>query len=113
LVNELNKFDLAYIHLIEPRTESLVALPQYLKQVTPHFRSLIKTTLITSAGYDFASADKVILDGHADLVAFGKMYISNPDLAERYALDAPLTPYDENTFYGGGSAGYTDYPFFK
>ncbi|MBS4061287.1 MAG: alkene reductase [Bacteroidetes bacterium] len=113
LVNELNKFDLAYIHLIEPRTESLIRLPQYLKKVTPHFRSLIKTTLITSAGYDFASADKVMLDGHADLVAFGKMYISNPDLAERYALDAPLTPYDENTFYGGGSAGYTDYPFFK
>jgi N-ethylmaleimide reductase len=113
LVKELNKFDLAYIHLIEPRIESLALLPQYLKQVTPHFRSLIKTALITSAGYDFDSADKAIIDGHADMVAFGKMYISNPDLAERYLLDAPLTPYDEKTFYGGGSAGYTDYPFFN
>ena len=111
LTGELNKFDLAYIHLIEPDQKSLLQLPNYLKKVTGHFHPFIKTTLITSAGYTFETAEKVIKDELADLVAFGKTFISNPDLVERYILDAPLNPFDISTFYGGGAEGYTDYPF--
>jgi N-ethylmaleimide reductase len=111
LVDKLNAFNLAYLHLIEPVQSSLEQLPQYLKVVTPHFRKIFKGTLITSAGYNFASAEKVIADGHADLVAFGKLFISNPDLPERYAASAPLNDWDINTFYGGNEKGYTDYSF--
>ncbi len=110
LIEKLNAFDLAYLHLVEPVKSSLDLLPQYLKVVTPHFRKIFKGTLITSAGYDFASAEKVVADGHADLVAFGKLFISNPDLPERYAADASLNDWDINTFYGGNEKGYTDYP---
>jgi N-ethylmaleimide reductase len=67
--------------------------------------------LITSAGYNFATAEAALNNEQADLVAFGKDFISNPDLVERYALDAALNPYDMATFYGGTASGYTDYPF--
>jgi len=60
-------------------------------------------------GYDKALAEKSVADG-ADLVAFGKLYIANPDLVERLKADAPLNTPDKTTFYGGGAKGYTDYP---
>lgn len=111
LISELNRFGLAYIHLIEPDPARLQGLPQYLHRVTGHFRPLISTTLITSAGYDFSRAEAALEEDLADLVAFGKLFISNPDLVERYRLNAPLNNWDQSTFYGGGSHGYTDYPF--
>jgi len=111
LIHKLNDYNLAYLHLIEPVASSLENLPQYLKRVTPHFRPIYKGTLITSAGYTFATAEAALNDGLADLVAFGKDFISNPDLVERYAADAPLNSYDIATFYGGDDRGYTDYPY--
>ncbi|MBK9291313.1 MAG: alkene reductase [Bacteroidetes bacterium] len=111
LLNELNAFGLAYIHLIEPDPARLEGLPHYLRKVTPYFRPIIRGTLITSAGYHFASAEEVLRQNQADLVAFGKLFISNPDLVERYRRNAPLNPWDASTFYGGNKTGYTDYPF--
>ena len=61
-------------------------------------------------GYDVALAEKVLEAGAADLIAFGKPFISNPDLAERLKAGAPLNEWDKATFYGGGAEGYTDYP---
>jgi N-ethylmaleimide reductase len=61
-------------------------------------------------GYDFALADKVIAANEADLIAFGKLFIANPDLVERLKRGAPLNAPDKATFYGGGAKGYTDYP---
>ena len=112
VISELNEFQLAYLHLLEP----LVALEpeekysKYLKVVTPHFRKFYKGSLITNCGFDFDSGNKIIENGNADLVAFGKLYISNPDLVERFAIGAPLTPWDTDTFYYGGEKGYIDYP---
>ncbi|MDP3445760.1 MAG: alkene reductase, partial [Ignavibacteria bacterium] len=103
--------DLAYMHLIEPVSSSFEFLPNYLKKVTPVFRKIYPGTLITSAGFDFESAEQALLNNDADLVAFGKNFISNPDLVERYLKNAKLTPFDVSTFYGGGAEGYTDYPF--
>jgi len=60
--------------------------------------------------YDFELATKAIQSGAADLIAFGKPFISNPDLVERLKKRAPLNDWDEGTFYGGGTKGYTDYP---
>ena len=60
--------------------------------------------------YDGAMAQKAVADGLADLVAFGRLYIANPDLVERLRTKAALNECDQSTFYGGGAKGYTDYP---
>jgi len=54
--------------------------------------------------------EKVLEEGLADAVAYGRLYIANPDLAERFKQGAPLNPYNRATFYGGNEAGYIDYP---
>jgi N-ethylmaleimide reductase len=61
-------------------------------------------------GYDVELANKVLAENAADLIAFGKPFISNPDLVERLKAGAPLNEWDKATFYGGGAKGYTDYP---
>ncbi|MCD4788631.1 MAG: alkene reductase [Bacteroidales bacterium] len=112
IITQLSHFQIAYLHLLEPLVllEPEKEYSRYLKVITPHFRKFYKGTLITNCGYDFKSGNKIIEDGHADLVAFGKLFISNPDLVERFATGAPLNPWDEDTFYYGGGKGYIDYP---
>jgi N-ethylmaleimide reductase len=63
--------------------------------------------------FDFASGNRIIEEGHADMVAFGKPYISNPDLVERFRVGAPLNAWDKATFYHGGEKGYIDYPMLR
>ncbi len=111
LIDKLNDVSLAYLHLVEPVQYNLDPFPQYLKTLTPHYRKIFRGTLITSAGYTFETAEKILREGDADLVAFGKSFISNPDLVDRYRLNAPLNKWDMATFYGGDEHGYTDYPF--
>ena len=65
---------------------------------------------VANNGYDFELATKVLDANAADLIAFGKPFISNPDLVERLKQGAPLNAPDKATFYGGGAKGYTDYP---
>lgn len=60
--------------------------------------------------YTRAMAIEAVAGGHADMVAFGRPFIANPDLVERLRIDAPLAEPDQATFYGGDSHGYTDYP---
>jgi N-ethylmaleimide reductase len=61
-------------------------------------------------GYDLAMAEQALAGGDADLIAFGRPYIANPDLVERFRAGAPLAEIDPATLYGGGAHGYTDYP---
>lgn len=63
--------------------------------------------------YDKVRGNAAIASGHVDCVAYGVPFIANPDLVERFAVDAPLNSEDSNTFYGGAAEGYTDYPFLK
>lgn len=65
---------------------------------------------IANNGFDLALAEKQLAADAADLIAFGKPFISNPDLVERLKAGAPLNEADKATFYGGGAKGYTDYP---
>ena len=65
---------------------------------------------IANGGYDQARGNAAVASGHATAVAYGVPFIANPDLVERFAKDAPLNAPDQATFYGGGDAGYTDYP---
>lgn len=110
LVNRLNAYKLAYLHISGfTRAEGDDALRLVLATAT-HFRSVYHGTLIINKGFDQHSANDALEAGTADLVAFGELYIGNPDLVERFAANAPLNQNDRSTYYTPGPAGYTDYP---
>ena len=75
-----------------------------------HFRPIFKGTLIANVQMDAERGNRLIAEGLADLLAFGRPFIANPDLVERLKKGAPLNAPDKATFYGGGAKGYTDYP---
>ncbi|MDH3667558.1 MAG: alkene reductase [Paracoccaceae bacterium] len=105
----LDKLRLAYLHVVEsfPGSDSgpdeLAALER--------LRGLWTGTYIANGGFNATRAADWIARGRADAVSFGRPFIANPDLPERYQLGAGLTTPNEATFYGGGTEGYTDYPF--
>jgi N-ethylmaleimide reductase len=107
IVDQLNALKLTYIHVIEGATGGP-------RDVAPFdyasLRKRFKQTYMANNGYDLDLANKMLESGAADLIAFGKPFISNPDLVERLKTGAPLSEWDKNTFYGGGAKGYTDYP---
>ncbi|RZL15768.1 MAG: alkene reductase [Hymenobacter sp.] len=109
IVQRLNDYDLAYLHLSEPFTD-VSKVPFAEPHIAAHYRPLYKGTLIINGGFDQEKGNKVIADGHADLVAFGVPFIGNPDLVARFARHEPLAESDKNTFYTPGPKGYTDYP---
>lgn len=108
IVNRLQDYDLAYLHLIEPFTD-VSGNPNAIQEVAKHFRPLYTGTIIINRGFNKDTADKVLSDGDADLVSFGVPFIANPDLVERYRTGATLNVPDQNTFYTPGEKGYTDY----
>ncbi|WP_315790456.1 alkene reductase [Fischerella sp. JS2] len=112
----LNDFNLAYIHLMEPN-ETDLATREVLNPVLPIFRPLYEGTIITNGGYDKQKGNQVLSSGDADLVSYGKLFIANPDLPQRFQVDAELNTPDPKTFYGQGDQsldkGYTDYPFLE
>lgn len=112
IVERLNNYDLAYLHLSEPFTD--VSDIDYLEtEIAKHYRPKYYGNLMINANFDQESGNKVIEEGNADLVAFGKLFISNPDLVERFAMNAPMADWDEDTFYTQGEKGYTDYPTYQ
>ncbi len=78
--------------------------------IGPHLKAAFGGVYIVNEGFDRESAEFVIAAGQADAVAFGKLYIANPDLVVRFAQDLPLNQPRPNTFYHGDAEGYTDYP---
>ncbi len=114
LIEKLNTLNLSYLHMIEPRSTSAGGDDEVLTDAPSTaklFRNLFVGKVIMAGGYDRESAEEAVLNGSADAVAFGRIYISNPDLVKRFELSAPLNPYNRETFYGGAEVGYTDYPF--
>lgn len=109
IIKKLNDYNLAYIHLSEPFTD-VSDIPYAVTEIAKHFRPLYNGTLMINAGFDQDSGNEVIASGNADLVAFGKPYISNPDLVERFEKGLELADWDKDTFYTPGKEGYTDYP---
>lgn len=108
LVEQLNQFGLAYLHIIDGNESDL----QHGGTIVPtsHFRQIFQGNLMVNGGYDQEKAAAVIAGGNADLVSFGTLFIANPDLPERFQLNAPLNQPNPATFYGGDEKGYTDYP---
>ena len=112
IVEKLNQYDLAYLHLSEPFND-VSEIPYLVTEIAKHYRPMYKGTLVINAGFDQEKGNKFILEGLADAVAFGKPFISNPDLPKRFELGAELAPWDQDTFYTSGEKGYTDYPSMK
>lgn len=109
IVKKLNGYDLTYAHFSEPFTD-VSGVPFLVGEIAKHFRPLYKGTLMINNNFDHEKGNKVLEDGLADLVAYGKLFISNPDLPNRFELGASLQEWDQNTFYVPGEKGYTDYP---
>jgi N-ethylmaleimide reductase len=113
VIQKLNTYHLAYVHMIEPRSSSAGGGDQVNEgaPITSElFRAAYQGKFITAGGYDQTLGEKVLEEGLADAVAYGRIYISNPDLVERFQQNALLNPYNRATFYGGEELGYTDYP---
>ena len=113
VVKQLASLNLSYIHIIEGATggpREIEDRPFDYKALKAAYRAAGgKGAWMVNNGYDRELAEKAVADG-ADLVAFGKPYIANPDLVERLRAKAPLNTPDQKTFYGGREKGYTDYP---
>ncbi|MBB4366988.1 N-ethylmaleimide reductase [Bradyrhizobium sp. CIR18] len=107
IVDGLSALKLVYLHVVEGATGGP-------RDIAPFdYASLRKRfagAYVANNGYDFDLATKVLDTNAADLIAFGKPFISNPDLVERLKQGATLNDWDKTTFYGGGAKGYTDYP---
>jgi N-ethylmaleimide reductase len=113
VLQQLSARGIAYVHMIEPRATSAGgndAVNEAAPSTSDLFRHLFKGVFITAGGYTPESAAEAVVFGHADAVAFGRIFIANPDLPERIRQGAALNPYNRATFYGGGAKGYTDYP---
>ncbi len=113
VVGELNSRSLAYLHLIEPRASGAGQGEVDHKDVPSAavlFRPLWKSALITAGNFKADTAEEMVAAGHADAIAFGRYFISNPDLPARLRAGATFAPYNRPTFYGGTEKGYTDYP---
>lgn len=104
----LNSFGLAYLHLME-------ALPGHPlagthERISPMLRTIYQGSLIINGGFDAQLATAALARGEADLVAFGMLFLANPDLVRRFREDAPLNTPDYATLYTPGPKGYADYP---
>jgi len=106
VADSLNQFNLAYLHVVEGDVGGKAQVFDFVA-LRKHF----KGAYIANLAYDKARGNAAIASGHADCVAFGVPFLANPDLVERYKIDAPLNQADADTFYGGTEKGYTDYPF--
>ena len=108
VLRELNRFHLAYAHLIVSTEDDLRhgAVPVPLATLRQEFQG----SLIVANGFNRETATRAVAERVADAVAFGRLYLANPDLPERFRLNSPLNSANESTFYGGAEKGYTDYP---
>jgi N-ethylmaleimide reductase len=110
LAEQLGKLGMAYLHCVEGQTRGDNGAGDFdFKRLHAAFGG----KYIANNSYDRQMAIEAAASGHADMVAFGRPFISNPDLVERLRREAPLAESDHATFYGGGAKGYTDYPAFS
>lgn len=116
VIEQLNQFKLAYLHLMEPNEDDLKTR-DVINPVISTFRPFYSGLVIINGGYDQSKGNQILETKKADLVSFGKLFIANPDLPERFTLNSPLNDLNFATVYGKNDQnleqGYTDYPFLK
>ena len=108
LVRELSRWGLMYVHLLDHAT--LLGSPSVPDELKLALRSNFDGPFILAGGFDQSSAQRALAEDQADLIAFARQFLANPDLVERMKASAPLNPPDMSTFYTPGPTGYTDYP---
>jgi N-ethylmaleimide reductase len=114
VADQLNQFGLAYLHIIEPRIVGSEVSEAGLEAVaSAQLRKIFHGKIIAAGGFEPDDAEAIVERGDADLVAFGRHFIANPDLPKRIKHGLPLNAYDRTTFYGGDRRGYNDYPFYQ
>jgi N-ethylmaleimide reductase len=112
VAQQLNRFGLAYLHIIEPRVKGNVTINEGQGPIAAEqLRKVFKGKIIAAGGFQPDTAEAAIVNGVADAVAFGRHFVANPDLPLRIKEGVALTRYDRNTFYTFDSVGYNDYPF--
>jgi len=113
---QLSARGIGYAHVIEPRATDAGGgdlVYENAPNTAKLFRKFFDGIFISAGGYNRDNAISAVESGLVDAVAFGRLFIANPDLPERLKLDAPLNKYNRDTFYGGAETGYTDYPALK
>jgi N-ethylmaleimide reductase len=114
VAEKLNRFRLAFLHVIEPRIKGNVAIEDRLPPIASvQLRKIFKGKIIAAGGFEPDSAEAIVEKGDAGLVAFGRHFVANPDLPKRIKLGLPLNAYDRATFYTFDAHGYTGYPFYE
>jgi N-ethylmaleimide reductase len=110
VAEQLNPLGLAYLHVVEPRVKGNIVVGEDNGPVAAEqLRKIYTGKIIAAGGFEPETAEEVVEKGDADAVAFGRHFISNPDLPKRIQEDLTLTPYDRNTFYTFEPEGYVDY----
>jgi N-ethylmaleimide reductase len=113
VTEQLNQFGLAYLHVVEPRVKGNIVIAEGQGPVAAEqLRKIFNSKIIAAGGFEPETAEAVVEKGDADAVAFGRHFLSNPDLPKRIKLGLALNEYDRNTFYTFDTKGYTDYPFY-
>ncbi|KAI4324224.1 hypothetical protein L6164_023778 [Bauhinia variegata] len=115
LANALNKYGLAYCHMVEPIMKTVGEKFECSESLVP-MRKAFNGTFLLGGGYDRENGNKAIVENRADLLVYGRLFLANPDLPKRFKLNAPLNKYDRATFYHSNPdpvVGYTDYPFLE
>lgn len=114
IADMLSGYDLAYLHIVNPG----IAAVENKRDPEPHQSRMVDLilrevpigTLMIDGGFDQDTAEAWLANGRADLIAFGRKFLANPDLPERFRVHAHLNPDDPSAYYGGGEKGYIDYP---
>ncbi|XP_057974452.1 putative 12-oxophytodienoate reductase 11 [Malania oleifera] len=113
MAESLNQLGILYCHAIEPRMATQFEESETRFSLLP-MRKAFKGTFIVAGGYDRKRGGEAVASGGADLVAFGRLFLANPDLPRRFGVGAVLNKYDRSTFYSSDPVlGYTDYPFLE
>ncbi|KAH9537221.1 hypothetical protein CY35_16G040800 [Sphagnum magellanicum] len=111
LIEKLNDFKLAYLHVTEPRFHTVLGPAKETDQNLQIYRDTFHGLFMATGGYTREDGMRAIRKGYADLISYGRLFISNPDLPLRFALNSTLNEYDRSTFYTHDQrSGYTDYP---
>ncbi|CAM8985624.1 unnamed protein product [Rhodiola kirilowii] len=111
MANALNKYNILYCHMVEPRMKTVGEKVDCPDSLIP-MRKAFQGAFLVAGSYEREDGNNAIAEGQADLVVYGRLFLANPDLPKRFALNAPLNKYNRDTFYTSDPVvGYTDYPF--
>lgn len=111
VARELDSMGIAYLHIVEPRIKGNVTIEDDGTGLgAKFFRPIFSGKIISAGGYTRETGENAIANQKTDFIAYGRLYVANPDLPQRFALNSELNKYDRSTFYTSGAEGYIDYP---